>query len=73
MMKKLTTDEQAWLDEYIKNKFGLDEVGAGVSEEMKMAIYELLEFQVYLLKKIWTRLRKMFYLYQTDFKVLGLH
>lgn len=54
-MRQLNDDEQMWLDEYIRDEFGLDDAGAGVSEEMRMAIAESFEFQVYLLKKNWIR------------------
>jgi hypothetical protein len=55
-MRKLTTDEQRWLDEYIRDEFGLDNAGAGISNEMKNVVYESFEFQRYLLGIYWKRL-----------------
>ena len=54
----MTKDEQIWLNEYIRDEFRLDDASTGVSEEMRMAIAESFEFQRYLLKRNWTRLKE---------------
>ncbi len=53
-MRKMTKDEQIWLNEYILNELKLD--NADASDKMKMAIYNTFEFQKFLLKKNWQRL-----------------
>lgn len=57
-MEKLTNNEQKWPDQYIWDKFRLDNEGATILYEMRLAVFESFEFQRYLLGIYYKRLKE---------------